>query len=67
MDFIFKFDVYGNTFIILAIIILFVFKKIFCTLNAYRSIGSIKIIEVLSASILPFMFYDGELPFSNIS
>jgi hypothetical protein len=66
-DFIFRFYVYGGTFDNPPGYLLSARGTVFGALCADGSFGFVGTTSVLSASVLDFMVWDGELPFSGIS
>jgi hypothetical protein len=66
-DFVFRFYVYGCTFVNPPGYLLSARGTVFGALCAHRSFGYVGTTGVLSASVSDFMVWDGGLPFSGIS
>jgi hypothetical protein len=66
-DFVFRFYVYGGTFVNPHRYLLSAHGTVFGTLCAYGSFGFVGTTGILSASVLDFMVWDRGLLFSGIS
>jgi hypothetical protein len=66
-DFVFRFYVYGGTFVNPPGYLLSARGTVFGALCAHGSFGYVGTTDVLSASVSDFMVWDGGLPFDGIS